>query len=155
MKTVVEFLEASQAKYPDKIAVIDESGKCSYRDLQERAQQIGSFLISRTDSRQSVVCLMDKSIVCLQAFMGIAYAGCFYTLLDPSFPKDRIDKILSVLTPQVILTTFAYRSVVEALGLSDSVTYIEDIPREVLPQSLAERRKNICDTDPLYCNFIS
>ena len=40
---------------------------------------------------------MDKSVKTLQIFMGIVYAGCFYTLIDPSFPKERIKQILDIL----------------------------------------------------------
>ena len=155
MKTVLEFLEGAESRLPDKIAVIDENSRCTYRELKSAARQIGSFLIPRVSGRQSVVCLMDKSVSCLQAFLGIAYAGCFYTLLDPSFPRDRTEQILSVLTPGVIFTTRAYEKRAEELGLADRVTYLEDIPKEENPELLARRRETVCDTDPLYCNFTS
>ncbi|MGI5976293.1 MAG: amino acid adenylation domain-containing protein [Candidatus Limivicinus sp.] len=155
MKTVLEYLENSRKNHPKKTAVIDEHGDCSYDVLACKAEQIGTFLIPRIAGRQSVVCLMDKSVQCLQAFMGTAYAGCFYTLLDPSFPKERVDHILSVLTPGVIFTTHDYDSRVAELGLSDRVFYLEDVPEQEDTALLSERRKSICDTDPLYCNFTS
>ena len=155
MKTVLELLESSCRRSPQKAAVIDETSQCTYEELEARAREIGSYLIPRTEGRQSIVCLMDKSVQCLQAFLGIAYAGCFYTLLDPSFPRDRVEQILSVLTPQVIFTTRAYESRAAELGLSDRVTYLEDLPGAADEAALAARRARICDTDPLYCNFTS
>ena len=155
MKTILEYLEASAQRSPEKTAVIDESTQCTYQELKDRARQIGSFLIPKTEGRESVVCLMDKSVTCLQAFLGIAYAGCFYTLLDPSFPKERVDQILSVLTPKVIFTTQAYADRVEELGLSDRVIFLERVPETEDALLLNERRVQICDTDPLYCNLTS
>lgn len=155
MKTVLELLENSSRRTPGKTAVIDEKGSCTYAELENRAREIGSFLIPRTSGRESVVCLMDKSISCLQAFLGIAYAGCFYTLLDPSFPGERVEQILNVLTPRVIFTSRAYEERVRELGLSQRVTFLEDVQEKPDEALLTSRRRRICDTDPLYCNFTS
>ena len=40
----------------------------------------------------------------LTTFFGIVYAGGFYVLIDPSFPKERVMKIFNVLKPSVVIT---------------------------------------------------
>lgn len=155
MKSVLEFLENSGNRFPDKAAVIDEKTQCSYFELIQRAKQIGSFLSPMVDRRQSVVCYMDKSVGCLQAFFGIVYAGGFYTLLDPSFPQERVAQILGVLKPAAILTTHGYDDQVSKLGEDQNLIYLEDIPETVDELVLNAKRGAALDTDPLYCNFTS
>lgn len=155
MKTILEYLELSRVRNPEKSAVIDEHTSCTYSQLEQRAKQIGSFLIPVVERRQSVVCYMDKSVGCLQAFFGIVYAGGFYTLLDPSFPQERVAQILGVLKPAVILTTHGYDDQVSKLGQGQNIIYLEDIPETVDELALNARRAAALDTDPLYCNFTS
>lgn len=155
MKSVLEYLEQSAERYPDKIAAADETSVCTYGELLNQARKIGSFLVPRIENRDSVVCFMEKSNACLQAFLGIVYAGGFYTLLDPDFPQERIKQIMSVLTPKVIITTHKYDQQLQKLGSETAVIYLESIPAEICAEGLAERRKNMSDRDPLYCNFTS
>ena len=45
MKNVLEYLERSAKRYPQKTAAEDPKEKLSYRELEECAQRIGSFLV--------------------------------------------------------------------------------------------------------------
>ena len=47
---------------------------------------------------------MDKKIDTLLAFLGIVYAGCPYSLVNPEFPKTRILDIAKVLGSNVVVT---------------------------------------------------
>ncbi len=154
MKNVMQMLENTAARIPTKTAVIDQDAQCTYQELLSRAQAIGTFLAQRIAPRQPVVCFMDKSISCLQAFFGIVCARGFYTLLDPGFPQERIQQILNVLQPALILTTHHWDQQSEKLG-QQNIVYLEDI--QILPDTdlLAQRRREAVDTDPLYCNFTS
>ncbi len=155
MKNVLEYLENSAQKYPDKTAVIDPDGQCSYSELIARAKVIGTVLAEHIQRHQPVVCYMDKSVSCLQAFFGIVYAGGFYTLLDPSFPQERVNQILNVLQPAAVLTTHAYDAEVEKLGENQNLIYLEEIGGDINEAVLAQRRACAVDLDPLYCNFTS
>ena len=46
MKNVLEFLEGTVSKYPERYAVEDENICFTWRELQECARKIGSFLFS-------------------------------------------------------------------------------------------------------------
>ena len=46
MKNVLEFLEGTVSKYPERYAVEDENICFTWRELQEYARKIGSFLFS-------------------------------------------------------------------------------------------------------------
>ena len=83
MKNVVEYLERAATKDPNKIAVVDEFGKCTYEELLKLSQKAGTFLINEGAVRVPVIVFMDKSIDALATFLGIAYADSTYTLINP------------------------------------------------------------------------
>ena len=155
MKSVLEYLEKSEERFPDKLAVIDVENKCTYKELLNNSKKIGSFLIPYIQPKQPVVCFMDKSIFCLQAFFGIVYASGFYTLIDPNFPEERIQQILNTLNPALILTNHSYDEKIGKLGNKYKKIYVEEIDSEIDEISLLERRKSAFDINPLYCNFTS
>ena len=108
MKNVLEYLEASASRHPEKTAVIDEYGQLSYEALLCRSRRIGSALAERTPARRPVPVLMDKSADTLCAFFGIAYAGCFYVLLNPELPQARLEQVLAVLGADWLVTDEAH-----------------------------------------------
>ena len=59
MKNVLEFLENTRERFPEKTAAVDVNSRCSYDDLNKKAKMIGTFLAERISRRQPVVCFMD------------------------------------------------------------------------------------------------
>lgn len=104
MYNVLTFLENSSLNYPDKTAVKDNNSEITYKELVINAKRIGTFLSEYDVRRKPVVVYGNKSVRVLTTFFGIVYAGGFYVLIDPSFPKERVMKIFNVLKPSVVIT---------------------------------------------------
>lgn len=75
--SVLDYLEESVAKYPDKIAFADADSSVSFSELQIQARKIGSALATRLAPRTPVVFCMEKSVNTIIGFMGAVTAGCF------------------------------------------------------------------------------
>ena len=127
MKNVLEYLEQSAQKYPDKIAVKDTACAYTYEQLWKTARHIGSRLVKHTTPNHPVCVFADKSADTLAVFFGIIYAGCFYTLVDPSFPKARIQSMLSVLEPDVIVDGSNAPDKLAACGCTERVIRMETL----------------------------
>lgn len=155
MNNVLEYLEASALVHPEKTAVKDEKTSCTYRELQERAREIGSWLQRRVPVRKPVVVFMEKSVAALQLFMGIVYAGDFYVLTDPNFPVQRIGQILGVLEPEIVITHAEHRDKLEEAGYRGKIVMEPEISCEIDTEALAQIRNQALDTDPLYSIFTS
>jgi len=157
MNNVLEYLEKSYKCCPDKTAAMDERISCTYRQLTEEAKCIGTMLLGKTDMRKPVVVFMDKSVTALKTFMGILYAGCFYTLLDPSFPTERIGLILKTLNSRIVITEQDKEAKLKEAGFECEILTVSDLYRDVPAdeEALAAVRKKMVDTDPVYCNFTS
>ena len=97
LKNVLDYLDISVEKYPDKTAVADQNNSYTYTELQDKAKRAGAGLLSVTQPHMAVPVYMDKSCEALAVFMGAVNAGCFYVMLDPSHPAERINMILETL----------------------------------------------------------
>ena len=156
MKTVLEYLENSCEKYSNKIAVIDENGKYTYKELEEMSKKIGSSISEKIEPRNPVPVLMEKGRVALSTFFGAVYAGCFYVLLNPDLPKSRLEQIISVLEAKYIITDKDHFEIASELIDKNNILDIEELQKAEINQTkLDEIRNNALDLDPLYANFTS
>lgn len=159
MDNVLEYLEASAASFPDKTAARDDKTSCTYAELLTDAKKIGALLAGKTDIRKPIVVFMDKSVITLKAFMGILYAGCFYTLVDPSFPAERIRQIFGVLKSSIVITEREYTEKLCSAGYNSEILYTDELinngDTEEADSKLLNIRHRLIDTDPVYCNFTS
>jgi D-alanine--poly(phosphoribitol) ligase subunit 1 len=153
---VLSFLEESINKFPQKVAVVCENDRLTYKELGDYAKVIGSFLISKESVRTPIIVFMDKKIDTLLAFLGIVYAGCPYSLVNPEFPKTRILDIAKVLGSNVVVTDKEHMELAQELFKDLLVLDIEDIKKgDINLKGLEIVREEIIDYDPLYINFTS
>ena len=112
---VLEYLEASAAKYPDKTAFADLDSACTFEELRRRARRLGTALTEHFLPGNPVPVFMEKSVDTIGVFMGAVYAGCFYVMLDTKQPAARIQQILEILDSDVIVTSQKYEKDLEKL----------------------------------------
>lgn len=155
MNSILEYLEQTSKKFPDKTAVIDESNSCTYHELECRAREIGTYLGRNGNFAKPIAVFMDKSVKTLQAFLGIVYSGGFYTLIDPEFPTERIKHILEVLKPNTVITLKENLSKIKETNANVCVVDIDEIGHETDMELLEKLKSDLTDTFPLYCNFTS
>ena len=62
VKDVMQYLEKSKKRDENKIAVIDEHGKCTYKELMENSKKIGSEIAKKIETKRPVPVLMEKGI---------------------------------------------------------------------------------------------
>lgn len=156
MKNILEYLERSAKKYPDKIAFTDETSEITYRNFIAKAKTIGSYLSELGIRNAAIAVCLDKSADSLAAFMGVVYSGNFYTVIDTQMPADRIGVIFDTLSPAAVLTDRRHAGLAEELRSGGPVLLLEDL-QETPPdeEALAAIRSKSIDTDPLYVLFTS
>ena len=127
MYNVLQWLEDSQVKYGDKIAVIDEMGAVTYNELVSVSKSIGSELSKHIGMRKPVAVFADKGIDTLSTFFGIVYAGCFYVSFNPELPEVRLNQVQSVLNAEYIVTDAEHLDRAKELVSEDKILLIEDL----------------------------
>lgn len=154
MRNVLQFLEQSAVRHPDKMAVIDIERSYTYSQLLARARAIGAYLAKQVKPKQAVVVFAEKSADVLAAFFGTVYAGAFYVPIDPGLPAQRIRSLFDILDPQVV---FALPDNKEKLAEAGYHGVIADLRGEYVEESdaLEVIREKCKDMDPLYGIFTS
>lgn len=156
---VTYWLDETAACFPDKTAYADEKKEITFGELRRQARRIGGELAMRGLFKKPVAIFLEKGVDVLVSFMGTAYSGNFYSPIDVDMPGSRVDKILEVLQPVVVITTaplkevfsqYAYEG--EFLLLEDVLEKEADVAREA---ALEAARRKCIDTDLLYVLFTS
>jgi amino acid adenylation domain-containing protein len=107
----VDLFSEQVAKTPDAIAVAYASAALSYRELDERSNQMAAFLASRGVKTEDFVGIcMDRSIEMIVAILGIIKAGAAYVPMDPEYPAERIRYMLEDTGMKQLLTVSHLRS---------------------------------------------
>lgn len=102
---MLDYLEATVQRVPERVAFYDGQQALTYAGLQEAAQRIGSCLGALIRPRTPVALLMDsRSLKNLPAIFGVLYAGCAYAPLDIAMPAERLRLMLELLQPAAVLT---------------------------------------------------
>ncbi len=157
VRNVLEWLEATAARVPDKVAVSGVDDELSFGALQERARALGTWVAARCAPCTPVALYLEKSPACLAAMLGCAYARCPYAVIDVRQPQERLAHIMATLEPGVVLTDAASSARAhELLGpLGVDVVELEELDATPDPELLEARRASALDVDPLYVNFTS
>ena len=152
MKNVLEFFEATAARFPEKIGFTDANRKATFSQTRENAKKIGSFL-SNYGTRRPVAVLIDKTVNCIDVMLGSLYANDFYIVVDVHSPEDRILNILSTLDSPIVVTDKESEELAKALGY-DYFVY-ENMLGEIDENALNNARSLMCDMDTAYILFTS
>lgn len=155
IKNVLEYLEASANKYPDKIAVRDNIKSYTYKNLLENSKAIGTALAGKVNN-EPVAVFCDKGADALCAFFGIIYADGFYSLINPTLPQSRIEGIIRTLSPKIVLTEGKNYFLAKRIFTNSQIFVIDELMKTTVNEEiLLDIRNNSIDTNPLYANFTS
>jgi len=90
---------------PEAIAIVQDERSLTYRELNQRANQLAWFLRKRGVDRGTLVAICaERSIELVVGQLGILKAGGAYVPLDAAYPADRIRFMLGDTNAPVILT---------------------------------------------------
>ncbi len=140
--------ESQVEKTPDAVAIVFEQQQLTYRELNNRANQLAHYLQTlgvKPEVRVGIC--VDRSIEMVIVILAILKAGGAYVPLDPAYPSARLALMLADAQPPILLTQTHWqdrlpidRQTVVNLD-SDweiiSQHKIDNLPSEVNPENLA------------------
>lgn len=156
MNNILDYLENTAAIRSYQVAVDDGSICLTWPELLDLSRRMGTAFCKKIQAKNPTVIMMEKSAVTLAAMFGAVYAGCFYVMIDPEQPAERIRNIFSVLRPELVVTNREYEKLLEQAGYCGSKFLLKDALRETIDMEiLTAVRKESCETDLLYGIFTS
>ena len=102
---VHELFAIQAAQTPDAVAVRFGNETLTYRELNERANQLAHHLQTLGVGVETFVGIcMERSAEIVVGILGILKAGGTYVPLDPTYPQERLAVMLADAQPKAILT---------------------------------------------------
>jgi amino acid adenylation domain-containing protein len=147
-RCIHQLIEAQVAHTPDAIALVDGAHWLSYRELNQRANQLAHYLqrLGVQPNTAIGICL-DRTATMVIALLAILKAGAMYVPLDPAYPATRLAWILADADVPILLTQAALRETLEVplatvvVELDDWTKFAEFAPTNplsaVTPEDLA------------------
>ena len=164
---VLELLEQSAERFPDRPAFGDPKKEITFRELVRKARAVGAVLARDMALEAPAAFYLEKSVDAVAAMFGAVYAGGFYSFIDVRQPISRAQKVLDVLAPAVLITDAANEERAGTLICSGRRWTLEELLKEAKKRSqdeaaaeedriLSEKiRSRMTDAAPLYVNFTS
>jgi amino acid adenylation domain-containing protein len=108
-KCIHRLFEEQVDRTPDATAVVYEDQQLTYRELNNRANQLAHYLHRQGVQPDTLVALcMERSIEMIVGLLGILKAGGAYVPLDPTYPEKRLAFMLHESSSPVLVTQQAF-----------------------------------------------
>ena len=128
-KTIHELFTAQSERTPDSIALVYEGSELSYRELEEKSNQLARHIRSAYQQRTQkalqadtlIGLCLDRSLEMVIGILGVLKSGGAYVPIDPGYPQDRIDYMLADTGAELVLSQRTLHAQLPA----DKVIYID------------------------------
>jgi len=133
-KRLNELFEDCAQREPDREAVVFRNESISYRELNERSNQLAHWLLSPAvgvDRQDRIGVYLDKSHLGVIATFAIWKAGAAYVPIDSTYAADRVRLTVADTTPIAIITNRRHsaglRQILDAEGSKAVTVEIESV----------------------------
>ncbi len=154
--TYHSLFEEQTERTPDNIAVEFGNRSLSYRELNEKANQIGAFLINiGAGNEEPVAVLMERSDLFVQCVIGIWKAGGFYIPIEPNYPVERIKTILDNSKARFVLTSSEYVSSKLEKSYKGDLIKLDTLSNKINSMDRANLNVNVNEKNLAYVIYTS
>ncbi|MDI5888451.1 non-ribosomal peptide synthetase [Flavobacterium yafengii] len=91
-KTIIDLFEEQVEKTPNNIAVVFEESRLTYKELNEKVNKLGRYLIETYHIKPDdlIGIKLDRSENMIVAILGILKSGAAYIPIDINYPEERV-----------------------------------------------------------------
>lgn len=163
-KSVISWLEKSAKENPKKVVYTDYESSITFEEVNRKSKAIGSWLAKRQiDYRKKlgnsvlpVGVITGRHILTPVTYLGVARAGNFYAPMDPTVPENRLNQILEVANPNILIADHENMEKARKLKFNGEIVSLEDIIETEIDEDLLSCAcEFITEQSPLYAIFTS
>lgn len=159
---VLEYLEKTVSKFPDKTAIISGDTRISFNEFLKLSRKIGFYIHKKVQvTNRPILVAADRSEKTIISFMAVLYSGNYYVPIDVSTPQERLNDICSQLDPLAFIH-FNMDSIIDDIKKNTETTLFTYDELASLPDLTEQENNLICtvrnkilDSDPCYIIFTS
>ena len=113
-QTIVSLFQKQAQLHADKIAVVFKDKQFTYKELDDLSDRIAKLVASKGLGAEDVVSiLIPRSEWMAIAALGVLKAGCAYQPLDPSYPKERLEFMMTDSATKLLIADEALLPIVD------------------------------------------
>ncbi|WP_445634041.1 Amino acid adenylation domain protein [Nostoc sp. DSM 114161] len=132
---------------PNSIALIHQSEQLTYHQLNYKVNQLANYLQKQGVTKETLVAIcLERSIDMVVGILAILKAGGAYIPLDPSYPVERLNFMLSDSQTSILISN---QEILEKLSLFSPKNICLDIHKDEIAQQSPENPINISKPDNL------
>jgi amino acid adenylation domain-containing protein len=131
---------------PNAIAVVLENDQLSYKELNQRANQLAHYLIEQGVMPDTLVGLcLDRSFEMVIGLLGILKAGGAYVPLDPTYPEARLAYQITDADLDIVITQESLRGLVglASTGISADALCLDNPDTSTRLQGYSKNSPNL------------
>ena len=148
--TVVDLFAAAVAARPEHDAVVSDDVTLSYRALDERSNRLAHWLIRSGAGPDDVIGLrLGASVGFVVAALAVLKSGAAYLPIDPDYPADRTEFLISDAAPRLVLDAAALAAAEEEVSSNTEYASAASAPTD------AERRSPLHPSNLAYVIYTS
>lgn len=106
-KHFLELFDNQVKKYPDHFAFTNDIEQFTYRELDNKAEQLAVHLSEQFGISEGdiIALLLERQQNYILWIIAIFKVNATFLSIDPGYPKQRIEEIISISTPKLIITS--------------------------------------------------
>src|SRR4030042_5096896 len=105
MKLIHHFLEESAKKYPDKIALIHESTRATYKEINTKANRLARALSGMgVAAGDRVVVILNNGLEYVASYYGILKTGAVFVSLSTDIQPEGLASLLKEIEPSIVVS---------------------------------------------------
>ncbi|MGD9898612.1 MAG: amino acid adenylation domain-containing protein [Calditrichaceae bacterium] len=152
--TIHNYFELQAEKTPDTTALVFEDSCLTYREVNERANQIANHLIKKGAGPEQFIGLsVQRSIEMVTGILGILKSGAAYVPLDPYYPRERLAFAIEDCCIKYILTQDRFLNGFPGTG-TELISF-ESNSKDFATESTANPKTDVCELNLAYVIFTS
>ena len=158
LNSAARFLAPTAARFPDRVAVEDEWGSLTWKELEGAVERTAAALLDLgAAAARPVLVYLPKSRESVVSFLAALYAGSPYAPVDYAIPPERLQRTLENLRPSVVITDPQGLEQLERLDLGQAraALYADLATAEPDHDRVMAALDQVIDTDPCYIMYTS
>ncbi|QQK77679.1 amino acid adenylation domain-containing protein [Salicibibacter cibarius] len=160
--TIVDHFERQAKQHPQKCALSFEGKQLSYQDVNEKSNQLARCLREKGVGGNGFAAIsLPRSLNMIVAILGTLKAGAAYVPIDPNYPADRKEYLVSDSRPSVIITNAETSiNIFHSIDAETIVLDNENVQQELKSKSKTnlqpnERNTTLDPENPAYVIYTS
>lgn len=103
-KTVVESIDWFGREEPDRVAYQSDDARYTFGELKKKSDALANYLVKNVVGNDPIVVFGNLEFEMIVSFIGAVKAGHAYLPIEKHTPKERIETILRVAQPSMIIS---------------------------------------------------